>query len=140
MIACARTVGRLEDLDDAIKSAGGLPATLVPFDRADMAAIDTLGGAINEHWGKLDILVANANVLGAISPVGHVKAKVFEKVMTVNVAIRAQAILGEDPSTVPHRPKLQQSSCRWWVLIRRKPASFSSSAKTASSITACRIE
>ncbi|WP_276118694.1 SDR family NAD(P)-dependent oxidoreductase [Pararhizobium qamdonense] len=97
VIACARTVGGLEDLDDAIKSAGGLPATLVPFDLADMAAIDKLGGAINERWGKLDILVANAGVLGVISPVGHVEAKVFEKVMTVNVTATWRLIRSVDP-------------------------------------------
>ena len=84
VVACARTVGGLEELDDAIKAVGG-SATLVPFDLADMAAIDKLGGAINERWGKLDIMVANAGVLGTISPIGHVEAKVFEKVMTINV-------------------------------------------------------
>lgn len=84
VVACARTVGGLEELDDAIKAAGG-SATLVPFDLADMAAIDKLGGAINERWGKLDIMVANAGVLGTISPIGHVEAKVFEKVMNINV-------------------------------------------------------
>ncbi|RDL52331.1 putative oxidoreductase YciK [Ensifer sp. M14] len=84
VVACARTVGGLEELDDAIKAAGG-SATLVPFDLADMAAIDKLGGAINERWGKLDIMVANAGVLGTISPIGHVEAKVFDKVMTINV-------------------------------------------------------
>ncbi len=84
VVACARTVGGLEELDDAIKAVGG-SATLVPFDLADMAAIDKLGGAINERWGKLDIMVANAGVLGTISPIGHVEAKVFEKVMNINV-------------------------------------------------------
>ncbi len=66
VIACARTVGGLEDLDDAISAAGG-SATLVPFDLNDMNAIDALGGSIFERWGKLDILVANAGVLGTIS-------------------------------------------------------------------------
>ena len=84
VIACARTVGGLEELDDAIKKAGG-SATLVPFDLADMNAIDALGASIHERWGKLDILVANAGVLGVISPVDHVEAKVFEKVMNINV-------------------------------------------------------
>lgn len=84
VIACARTVGGLEELDDAIKAVGG-SATLVPFDLADMNAIDALGASINERWGKLDILVANAGVLGVISPLGHVEAKVFDKVMTINV-------------------------------------------------------
>ncbi|MGX5665764.1 SDR family NAD(P)-dependent oxidoreductase [Rhizobium daejeonense] len=84
VIACARTVGGLEELDDAIKKAGG-SATLVPFDLADMNAIDALGGSIHERWGKLDILIANAGVLGVISPVDHIEAKVFEKVMNINV-------------------------------------------------------
>ncbi|MCJ7994863.1 SDR family NAD(P)-dependent oxidoreductase [Rhizobium cremeum] len=84
VVACARTVGGLEELDDAIKAAGG-SATLVPFDLADMNAIDALGASIHERWGKLDILVANAGVLGVISPIDHVEAKVFEKVMNINV-------------------------------------------------------
>lgn len=96
VVACARTVGGLEELDDAIKAEGG-SATLVPFDLADMAAIDALGGAIFERWGKLDILVANAGLLGVISPIGHVEAKVFEKVMTVNVTATWRLIRSVDP-------------------------------------------
>lgn len=96
VVACARTVGGLEELDDAIKAAGG-SATLVPFDLADMAAIDKLGGAINERWGKLDILVANAGVLGTISPIGHVEAKVFEKVMNINVNATWRLIRSLEP-------------------------------------------
>ncbi|ASY68226.1 SDR family NAD(P)-dependent oxidoreductase [Sinorhizobium fredii] len=99
VIACARTVGGLEELDDAIKAAGG-SATLVPFDLADMAAIDKLGGAINERWGKLDILVANAGVLGTISPIGHVEAKVFEKVMSINVTATWRLIRSLEPLLV----------------------------------------
>ncbi|MBB2700618.1 SDR family NAD(P)-dependent oxidoreductase [Rhizobium phaseoli] len=96
VIACARTVGGLEDLDDAIKAVGG-SATLVPFDLADMNAIDALGGSIFERWGKLDILVANAGVLGVISPIGHIEAKVFEKVMTINVTATWRLIRSVDP-------------------------------------------
>ncbi|MCA1438971.1 SDR family NAD(P)-dependent oxidoreductase [Ensifer sp. IC4062] len=99
VIACARTVGGLEELDDAIKAVGG-SATLVPFDLADMAAIDKLGGAIHERWGKLDILVANAGVLGTISPIGHVEAKVFEKVMTINVTATWRLIRSVEPLLV----------------------------------------
>ena len=96
VIACARTVGGLEELDDAIQAAGG-SATLVPFDLADMGAIDKLGGSIFERWGKLDILVADAGVLGTISPIGHVEAKVFEKVMTVNVTATWRLIRSVEP-------------------------------------------
>ncbi|MBB3389862.1 NAD(P)-dependent dehydrogenase (short-subunit alcohol dehydrogenase family) [Rhizobium sp. BK275] len=96
VIACARTVGGLEELDDAIKAVGG-SATLVPFDLADMEAIDRLGGSIFERWGKLDILVANAGVLGVISPIGHIEAKVFEKVMNINVNATWRLIRSVDP-------------------------------------------
>lgn len=96
VIACARTVGGLEELDDAIKAVGG-SATLVPFDLSDMEAIDRLGGSIFERWGKLDILVANAGVLGVISPIGHIEAKVFEKVMNINVNATWRLIRSVDP-------------------------------------------
>lgn len=96
VIAVARTVGGLEELDDEIKNAGGR-ATLVPLDLTDMVGIDRLGGAIHEKWGKLDILVANAGMLGTISPIGHVEAKVFEKVMTVNVTATWRLIRSTEP-------------------------------------------
>ncbi|MBX3595975.1 MAG: SDR family NAD(P)-dependent oxidoreductase [Rhizobiaceae bacterium] len=101
VIAVARTIGGLEDLDDEIKEeharTGKGEATLVPLDLADMAGIDRLGGAINERWGKLDVLVANAGVLGTISPIGHVEAKVFDKVMNINVTSTWRLIRSVDP-------------------------------------------
>lgn len=96
VIACARTVGGLEELDDAIQAAGGT-ATLVPFDITDMQAIDRLGASIFERWGKLDILIANAGILGVISPLGHVEAKVFEKVMLTNVTATWRLIRSVEP-------------------------------------------
>lgn len=96
VIAVARTVGGLEELDDEIKKAGG-SATLVPLDLSDMLAIDRLGGSIYERWGKLDIMVANAGVLGTISPIGHIEAKVFDKLMTLNVSSVWRLIRTTDP-------------------------------------------
>ncbi|RIK88698.1 MAG: oxidoreductase [Hyphomicrobiales bacterium] len=96
VVAVARTVGGLEELDDEIRAAGG-QATLVPLDLTDMAGIDRLGGAIHERWGKLDVLVANAAILGVIAPLGHVEAKVFEKVMAVNVTATWRMIRSVDP-------------------------------------------
>ncbi len=84
VIAVARTPGGLEELDDEITAASG-QATLVPLDLTDGEGVDRLGGAIHERWGKLDILVANAAILGPISPIGHIKAKDFEAVMAINV-------------------------------------------------------
>jgi len=101
VVAVARTVGGLEELDDDIKQerarSGKGEATLVPLDLADMAGIDRLGGAIFERWQKLDILVANAGVLGVIAPIGHVEAKVFEKVMLLNVTATWRLIRSVDP-------------------------------------------
>lgn len=101
VIAVARTVGGLEELDDEIKAnrvkSGKGEATLVPLDLTDMDGIDRLGGAIHERWGKLDILVANAGVLGVISPIGHVEAKTFEKVIAVNVTATWRLIRSLDP-------------------------------------------
>lgn len=97
VVAVARTVGGLEELDDQIKADGRGQATLVPLDLTDMAGIDRLGGAIHERWGKLDILVANAGVLGVISPIGHVEAKTFDRVMAVNVTSTWRLIRSVDP-------------------------------------------
>jgi NAD(P)-dependent dehydrogenase (short-subunit alcohol dehydrogenase family) len=101
VVAVARTVGGLEELDDEIKAerrkTGKGEATLVPLDLTDMPALDRLGGAINDRWKKLDILVANAGMLGVISPIGHVEAKTFEKVINVNVTSTWRLIRSVDP-------------------------------------------
>lgn len=101
VIAVARTVGGLEDLDDDIKReharTGKGEATLVPLDLGDMTGIDRLGGAIFERWKKLDILVANAGILGVIGPLGHIEAKVFEQVMLLNVTATWRLIRSVDP-------------------------------------------
>ncbi|MEQ8699196.1 MAG: SDR family NAD(P)-dependent oxidoreductase [Bauldia litoralis] len=96
IIAVARTVGGLEELDDEIRAMGG-EATLVPFDLKDFAAIDRLGGAIYERWGKLDILLGNAGMLGVITPMGHLEPKVFDDVMAVNVTANWRLIRSLDP-------------------------------------------
>lgn len=84
VIAVARTVGGLEELDDAIQAGGG-SATLVPLDLRDGDAIDRLGAAIFERWGHLDGFIANAGQLGVLSPVPHIKPDEFDKVLAVNV-------------------------------------------------------
>ncbi len=84
VIAVARTVGGLEELDDEIQAAGS-SATLVPLDLRDGDGIDRLGRAIFERWGKLDGLAGNAAMLGGLSPVAHFDPKEFDKVMALNV-------------------------------------------------------
>jgi NAD(P)-dependent dehydrogenase (short-subunit alcohol dehydrogenase family) len=84
VVAVARTTGGLEELDDAIRAAGG-SATLVPLDLTDYAGIARLGTALAERYGRLDVLVGNAGMLGVLSPLNHVEPKVWEQVMAVNV-------------------------------------------------------
>jgi NAD(P)-dependent dehydrogenase (short-subunit alcohol dehydrogenase family) len=95
-VARARSQGALEDLDDQIR-AKGQSCTLVPMDLKDFDAIDRLGGAIYERWGKLDILVGNAGILGTISPLGHISVKDWAELMDVNVTANWRLIRSMDP-------------------------------------------
>ena len=97
VVALARTQGALEELDDEIRGGGGEPATLVPCDIADFDALDRLGATIFERWGKLDMLVGNAGLLGALSPVGHFDPQTWDKVFAVNVTANYRLIRATDP-------------------------------------------
>lgn len=83
IVAVARTVGGLEELDDRINAVGG-KATLVPLDIKDTDGI-RLALALNERHGRLDILVGNAGVLGTPAPLGHVEPKVWDDMLAVNL-------------------------------------------------------
>lgn len=95
VVAVARTVGGLEELDDEVQDLGS-SATLVPLDLRDGDAIDRLGAAIFERWGALDGLIANAGQLGVLSPLPHVKPEDFEKVMAVNVTANYRLLRSTD--------------------------------------------
>jgi NAD(P)-dependent dehydrogenase (short-subunit alcohol dehydrogenase family) len=92
----ARTPGALEAVDDRVRAAGGR-ATLVPLDLTNAAAIDQLGGAVAERFGRLDVLVAGAAELGPLSPVGHIAPAAFARVMTVNAGANWRLIRALDP-------------------------------------------
>lgn len=96
IVALARTVGGLEDLDDEIKERGS-EATLVPLDLKDFPALDRLGGIIAERWGKLDVALLNAGLLGTLTPLAHLDPKVWDEVMTVNVTANWRLIRSLDP-------------------------------------------
>jgi len=96
-VLVARTVGGLEAVDDQIKALGSEGATLVPLDVTDGAGIDRLGAALHERFGKLDILLGNAGVLGTLSPIGHIDPETFDQVMAVNVTANWRLIRSLDP-------------------------------------------
>jgi NAD(P)-dependent dehydrogenase (short-subunit alcohol dehydrogenase family) len=96
IVAVARTVGGLEELDDTIRTGGG-SATLVPLDLKDYAGIDRLAVALHERFGRLDVLVGNAGILGPLSPLAHVEAKAWDEVIAVNVTANWRLIRAMDP-------------------------------------------
>jgi NAD(P)-dependent dehydrogenase (short-subunit alcohol dehydrogenase family) len=96
VVAVARTVGGLEELDDKIKAAGGT-ATLVPLDVKDSDGIARLALALNERYGHLDVLIGNAGILGPLSPLGHVEPKNWDNLIAVNITANWQLIRTMDP-------------------------------------------
>jgi len=97
LILIARTVGGLEELDDAIRAEGGLQPVLVPHDLRDADGLDRLGASLNERYGKLDILIGNAGILGPLTPVAHIPPAVWQEVMEVNVTANYRLIRSLDP-------------------------------------------
>src|SRR5208283_4338499 len=78
IVAVARTVGGLEELDDAVRAAGS-SATLVPLDMRDYDGLCRLAAALHERYQRLDVLIGNAAVAGQHSPLGHVQPKAWDE-------------------------------------------------------------
>lgn len=97
LVLVARTTGGLEELDDEIQNITGEPATLVPMDLTDFDEIDRMGAALHERFGRLDVLVGNAGILGTLSPLGHIDPKVWDQVMAINLTANWRLIRAMDP-------------------------------------------
>jgi NAD(P)-dependent dehydrogenase (short-subunit alcohol dehydrogenase family) len=96
VILIARTVGGLEEVDDAVRAAGG-SATLLPLDLADGALIDQIGPSLHQRFGRLDIFVGNAASLGPLSPMGHIDAKDWDRIIAVNLTANWRLVRTLDP-------------------------------------------
>lgn len=97
IILTARTIGALEEVDDAIQKISGNPATIVPLDLRQADMIDALGAQIYERFGKLDILVGNAATLGSLSPLAHASPSELEDVFAINTIANARLLRACDP-------------------------------------------
>ena len=97
VVAVARTQGGLEELDDEIRKLTGQSATLVPMDLADGAAVDQLGYAIHQRFGRLDILVHAAATLGVLTPVAHIEPKLWDRVVATNLTASYRLIRTTEP-------------------------------------------
>jgi NAD(P)-dependent dehydrogenase (short-subunit alcohol dehydrogenase family) len=96
VVAVARTVGGLEELDDAIKAAGGM-ATLVPLDLTDTDGILRLAAALHERYQRLDVLIGCGGILGPVSPLGHVEPEAWGDTLAINVTANFHLIRAMDP-------------------------------------------
>ena len=96
LVITGRTIGALEEVDDEIKAIGG-NATIVEMDMKDTAAMPRLAGAIAERWGRLDGLVANAAILTALTPVGHVTPEDWDANIAVNLTGQWHMIRALEP-------------------------------------------
>jgi NAD(P)-dependent dehydrogenase (short-subunit alcohol dehydrogenase family) len=96
VVLAARTVGGLEEADDAIRATGGT-ATLVPLDLREPAKIDELAAALLGRYGRLDILVGNAGQFGIFSPLGHIPPEIWAEVMDLNLNANWRLIRAMDP-------------------------------------------
>jgi len=133
VVAMARTVGGLEELDDAIKQAGGT-ATLVPLDVRDIEGIARLAKALDERYGRLDILIGNAGVLGPSSPLDHVPPKDWDEVFAVNVTANWQLIRQMDQllkRSEAGRVVFLTSNAAWRLSAYRGPYSITKAALEA---------
>jgi NAD(P)-dependent dehydrogenase (short-subunit alcohol dehydrogenase family) len=96
VIISARTNGALEEVDDEVRAMGG-KATILRLDLRQGDRIDQLGPTIYQRWGKLDVLVAAAGVLGALSPLPHVTADAWNAAIDVNLNANWRLIRTLDP-------------------------------------------
>ena len=85
VVLTARAQGALEEVDDAIRAAGGT-ATLLPLDLKSADTIDPLGPSLHARFGRLDILVHNAGALGKLTPAGHIRPADFAECVAVNLS------------------------------------------------------
>ncbi|WP_374298458.1 SDR family NAD(P)-dependent oxidoreductase [Paracoccus sp. (in: a-proteobacteria)] len=86
VLAVARTVGALEELDDRIRRAGG-SATLAPMDVTEAPAMQQLAQSVLGRWGGLDLWAHCAIHAAALAPAPHVDGKDWAKSVLVNMDV-----------------------------------------------------
>ncbi len=96
VVLAARTAADLEAAEERIHEAGGT-ATIAPLDLVETDGIARLATAVEQRWGKLDILMLNAATLGTLTPVAQIDGKEFSRVLTLNVLAGQALIAGFDP-------------------------------------------
>jgi len=96
LILVARTRGGLTEADDEVRAAGGT-ATLIEMDLTDAGKLDALGPSLLARFPQIDVLIANAAMLGPLTPITHVSAKDWASVIDLNLSVNWRLIRSLDP-------------------------------------------
>ena len=96
VILVARTAKALEDVEERIHAAGG-SATIAPLDITDGDAVRKLAEAVAGRWQELDVMVLNAAMLGSLTPVEHIDAKEYGRIIATNLLAPQALIAAFDP-------------------------------------------
>lgn len=138
IVALGRTVGALEELDDQIQQNGG-SATLVPADFVgDLSICEALGAQLYERFGKIDLLLLSAALLGPLTPLAHLEPAQAEKIMKVNYLAPYRLLRSMDP-LLRQSPQaraifitcdLGDDSIAYWGNYRASKAAFATLADT----------
>jgi len=96
VILVARTASALEEVEDRIHQGGG-SATIAPLDLTEGESIGKLAVAVAERWGKLEVLVLNAAMLGSLTPVQDIDPKEFSRLLSLNLLANQALIAAFDP-------------------------------------------
>jgi NAD(P)-dependent dehydrogenase (short-subunit alcohol dehydrogenase family) len=96
VILVARSTGGLEEVEERIHLGGG-SATIAPLDLTEGESIGKLATAVGERWGRLDLLVLNAAMLGSLTPVEHIDPKEYGRILSINLLANQALIAAFDP-------------------------------------------
>jgi NAD(P)-dependent dehydrogenase (short-subunit alcohol dehydrogenase family) len=105
VVAVARTVGGLEELDDRVKRAG-LPGagslTLAPMDITHDDAMRHLCRSVHDRWGGLGLWVHAAIHAAPLAPMGSLDQKDWEKSLATNARATGMLIPMVEPLLRAH--------------------------------------
>jgi NAD(P)-dependent dehydrogenase (short-subunit alcohol dehydrogenase family) len=143
VLLLARGITNLGRVDDDIRAIGGT-ASLIPLDLTDGPAIDALGPSLYERFGRLDVLVGNAAMLGALSPLPHIPSAHWDRVFAVNVTANWRLIRTLDPllrrsaaaGVIFATSGVAQSARAYWAPYSISKAALEALAKTYANETA----
>ena len=96
VLALARTVGGLEELDEKISSTGG-SATLIPLDICDDPGLERLGASVHGRWGRIDLWLHTAVHTAPLQPAEHITVGELDQTTAVNIRAFQRLIRVVDP-------------------------------------------